>query len=82
MTNSDSERTIFKSILSSFPTLPIGVEGAARAMAATIARLYADHPAEARELERELVTLAFAIEKVGYVEQHKAQGFYQESNIE
>jgi hypothetical protein len=46
-------------------------------LAATIARLYADHPAEARELERQLMALAFAIEKVGWIEQHKTQGFYQ-----
>jgi hypothetical protein len=63
-------------------TKPLGVDGPVRALAATIARLYTSHPVEARELERQLMALAFAIEKVGYVEQHKTQGFYQESNNE
>jgi hypothetical protein len=82
MTDPDSERTIFKDILSNLPALPLGIEGATRAMAATIARLYAERPAEARELERQLMALAFAIENAAHTEQHKAKGFYQGSEDE
>lgn len=74
--------TIFGAIITDLPNLPTEFDGPTRVMVTSIARLYYTHPSEARELERQLYILMWAIEKYRYTERHKVQGFHQEQPSE